>query len=134
MLLTGAVPPPKPDVWQAAFFSPHIDSKINKWKTVFGQCKNGLEPEVLKRATMPKSAFTSIFKMVSSSTENSTLSAGAAAENSHGPERAGALSVKVVIAHVETRYQKHLKELGGFRSVPTHEDEMSWKRVLDHTV
>lgn len=83
---------------------------------------------------MPKSAFPSTFKMVSSSTENSTLSAGAAAENSHGPERVGALSVKVVIAHVETRYQKYLKELGGFRSVPTHEDEMSWKHVLDHTV
>lgn len=65
--------------------------------------------------------------MVSSSTEKSTLSAGAAAENSHGPETVGALSVKVVISHIETRYQNHLKELGGFRSMPTHEGEISWK-------
>lgn len=28
-------------------------------------------------------------------------------------------------------YQKYLKELGGLRSRPTHEDEISWKHILD---
>lgn len=71
---------------------------------IWAVCKDGFGPEAPKRTTTPKSTLTGTFKVVSSSTENSTLSAGAAAENSHGPERVGAFSVKVVIAHVERRY------------------------------
>lgn len=48
-------------------------------------------------------------------------------------ETVGAISVKVVLSRIETRYRKHLKELGGFRSMPTHEDEVSWKHTLDLT-
>lgn len=48
-------------------------------------------------------------------------------------ETVGAISVKVVLSCIETRYWKHLKKLRGFRSIPTHEDEVSWKHTLDLT-
>lgn len=77
-----------------------------------------------KEPQLPKFTWTSTFKTVRSSTEKTTLSVGAA-ENSHGPETVGTLSVNVVISHLEIRYQKHPKELRDFRSVPIHEDEIS---------
>lgn len=69
------------------FFSPHTDSEIKECKTVSVQFvkKVALGLNFQKEPQLPKFTLSSTFKAVSFSTEKSTLSAGPAAENSHGP-------------------------------------------------